>query len=254
MSFFITVSMSILVACGGGVTGDDKNFFIVKDQVVTHLGEVVIESGVFDQNALIIIYESHSVLENTKSDTVVGYIPVSAGQYENIRIKLDRKTRHNETLYAELRADNGVLEELELNGVDTVISQSSVSAVSFGIIHAAAHLEVVEEELGQYFAPNAERIDLKEVIADGSSWAVVHRDNEGELGEVMGYQLLVDGYQSKVSIGLMPDKLLSDGSKVIVALYNNAIETEVDNKFDPSMDLLVKLNDESVQLSLDINL
>jgi len=252
---FLVFSALLLVACGGGVAGDNKNFIVVKDQMLSHLSEVVIESVTAERDVIIVVYESKDggALEQTKSDVILGSEAISAGDVGNVAVSLNRKTRPNETLFAELWADNGAVGTLESNGVDTVISQAAVSAVSFIVSHRTVHLEVVGDEQGRYAPLNREQVMLKEVIVDASSWLVVHRNNPVERGDVMGFKLLKKGYHSDVKIGLITVgkklKPMSDGDKVIVAVYR---DTDGDEAFDLLQDELVSLNDESVQLFLDI--
>ena len=243
------VLLSVLTACGGGVVGDDKNFIIVKDQTVTHLSEVVIETADVERNAIIVIYaeKEDAALQVPEKDSVLGYAAIVAGQHQNIRVQLNRKTLSNETLFAELRADNGIVGELESVSIDAVISDSGITDISFGVMHAEIHLEIVEEDLGYYVTSKSEQIDLREVIADGNSWIVVHRNEDGRLGQVMGYQYLAAG----TKIILNPKSYLKNGDKVTVALYSNTNEIAEDN-FDQAEDVLLTLNGKSVELSFSI--
>ncbi|MDH5436859.1 MAG: hypothetical protein OEX83_08870, partial [Gammaproteobacteria bacterium] len=241
LSFVILLSALTLVACGGGVTGDDKNYIIVKDQSVIHLDEVVVDSAIVEKDVLIVIYEgkASSALQNEKSNTVLGYVPLSAGSHENVVIKLKRpktgnESLNNETLYAELRADNGVVGIFE-NDIDEVITQSSITAVSFGVIHSVdPYIEVSLDDAGVYIMPNLQQIILKKVISSGDSWLVFHRVNNGEPEQLLGSVKLNDGHHSQVSIPLNSTKSnklsFADKDQLRVSLYSNG-EPIVDDIF-----------------------
>ena len=252
ISIIVVFGMLMLVACGGGVVGDDSNFIIVKDQTIIHLDEVTIESVTVDRNVIVVIYEANPLIQNAKTNTVLGYTALSAGQYNDVKIQLKRDASDNETFYAELREDNGTIGMLERNGVDTIISQSSISAISFGVMYSQApYLEASLNEDNKYIASSRfpQRIDLKKVIATNSVWLVVHRNNNGSPGAILGYQKVDTGHHSDVSIWLQ--NALSDGDQLIIVMHENA-EDSINDNFDVNTDQPVTFDGNNVQLFLDV--
>lgn len=251
-SVIVLVSILMLTACGGGVTGDDSNFIIVKDQSIIHLDEVTIESATVDRNVIVVIYEANPLIQNAKTNTVLGYVALSAGQYNDVKIQLKRDASDNETFYAELREDNGTIGMLERDGVDTIISQSSITAISFGVMYSQSpYLEASLNENNKYVASTMfpQRIDLKKVIATSSVWLVVHRNNSGTPSAILGYQKVDTGHHSDVSIWLQ--NALSDGDQLIIVMYENAEDTTNDN-FDIGTDQPVIFDGKNVQIFLDV--
>jgi len=247
------ISILSLSACGGGVTGDDENFIVVNDQTSIHLDEILIESAVLDRDAIVVIYASNALIQNAKTNLILGTKFLEKGQHENVVVKLERDLLDNETVYAELRADNGVVGDLELN-IDTVIAQSTRTSIAVNVIHSTVpYLEAFTDESGKYVAIDPESVVMNKVVTNGSSWLVVHENNSGELGEVKGNQLVGKGHSSKVDISLNPKRSLTDNEKIFVVIYKNVVESENDG-FDIEEDELLLVDGLEVKVSLDVTI
>ncbi len=257
------VTLLALAACGGGVVGDDKNYIIVKDQTVIYLDEVVIENVVADQNLLIVIYDESGVLPNTKSVTELGFVAVSAGDYQDVVVKLNKDIANNETLYAELRIDQGIIGEFD--SADPLVVQA-VSAISFGVIKSTdPYLEIWLDEVGlvtvvspkktpsskplaggavNYPVLKNTRIDVKKVIAAEDAWLVVFRVNVDSTEFVIGFDKLDAGHDSDFAISL--NGTLSSADQIKVGLYN--VSNPSSSSFDAALDEQVIFNNEPVQV------
>jgi len=234
----ILLAILSMSACGGGVVGDSNNYFIVKDQTLINLDEITIESVSLDQNAIIVLYSASVVSDNSKSNNIVGFKALSEGEYENIVIRLDSIASNNQTFFAELRADNGNIGELELNGIDTLITQSATSSVSFGVVYSSVpYLSAFVNNENQYVTSNIEEIVLKKVISAEPTWLVIFRNDEGELGAEMGYQFLDAGHYSKVAIRINPRQQLMNEQSVIVKMYKDV--DKLTTQFDSISDELI---------------
>jgi len=282
ISFLFILS---LVACGGGVTGDSKNYLIVNDQNIIHLDEVIVDTVVLDTDALVVVYAEDVANSGSKSDTVVGFKSLSAGSYNDTVIELDKllpnanskaivsnatldkkqsfgKLYDGQTLFIELRKDNGLLGELEPS-IDSVITQSAVSSVSFNVKYRTTpYIEPYLDDNGEYIVSDVdglsqrravEEIILRKIIVNANTWVVIHRTNEqGQPSEVIGETLVTidqnSGHHSNVHI-VVKSKIeqiidgnnvtssveIEDGERLIIQLYEDSDDEilSFDSENDP---------------------
>jgi len=244
-----------LLACGGGtdgnkLLGDDSanNIIVIGDQTVVDLKKITLSNVTLEQNVCVAIYEAVAGNASSMSNKVIGDKTLTAGQYNNEIIELDREILDGEMLFAQMhegscKGDDGVIETSSV-----VISQNSVAAVGFKIERSTVPYVQAENQE----AANLYQIDVEKVIAESSAWLVAHYfDSQAadNLGGIAGYQLVDSGHSSDVSIFL--NYGLEDGDEIVIALYENAFVT-ADEDFNDAEDILVS-NSISETLSIKVS-
>ena len=230
VTFFASM---LLVACGGGVTGDANNFVVVDDQTVVELSQINLKRANVDKTVCVVIYDLNQITDDVGT-TVIGEKTLEPGDYENVTVPLFRESKDNESMFAELHEGSCALDSEVETTSDVVITQNTVSAVRFIITRSTApYIEVNPQTITNIF-------NVTKVVAGQSSWLVVHRyDVENTLGDVVGYQLIEPGHMSDVKVTLQEG--LADTEELIVALYSNSnVVTEDD--FLPEEDVLIDLS------------
>jgi len=242
-----------LIACGGGVTGDPDNFIAVNDQDLTELNKINIDNIETNQKVWIVIYESG--LNNSMSDKIIGKQLVEGGQFQDVSIELDRDVLDSELLYAQLRSDgdNNEMLDVGVNSQDNVISQSSLSAVSFIVRHSTdPFLAISDQSLKHAF----DDLIVEKVVAASPSWIVIHRfddEKENNLGEIVGHEFVPQGHSSNLHIPTMGNRTGLSDEKVIVVLYRN-VTPIADDLFDKDQDVPVELNGAQLSQIIDIQI
>lgn len=247
----------LLIACGGGVTGDAKNYIVIEDQSLIDLNKVIVSEVKLEDDAWIVIYESTGP-QQVQGDTthILGYKFLSAGEYDSVEVALEnRSVVHGELLYAELRKDGGVLEQFEPEGQDTVISQNAVNSVSFLVYFSdEPYLNVGSGEI------HKNEIIVSKAIANRQSWVIAYafdENAENNLGSILAIQKLESGHHQNVKLALNLEgksvASLVDGDTLLIALHENAIDNPIDDTFDPENDALVLSQGQPVINSVQIH-
>jgi len=248
----IVSAVKLLIACGGGVTGDAENFITVNDQTLVNLDTITISSASLQQSVWVVIYEADQL--GSKSDVILGKKSLSADEYENITISLDRDVNNHETFYAELRKDSGLIGIYEPDTLDSVISQSAVTAISFtASFSTTPYISVRDQEIFE------NSITVSKVVSDQSAWLVAHRYDENSannLGESVGHQKIAESngkyplHSANEIIGVGASQL-NAGEVLMIALYDNANDVEGDN-FNQQEDNLITVDGSPVVAQLTL--
>lgn len=237
LATLISVSL-LLVACGGGVTGDADNFVVIDDQVVVNLKEITLTKASVKQTVCVVVLNS-SIIDGSKGSLVLAEQTLEVGEYKDLTISLSRESNDNESMYVELRA--GACGDATGATVtsDVLISQGSVSAVAFMLTRSTEPFVEANDQIMSNVGGNA--VVINKVIANSSSWLVVHRVDETQsnnLGDIMGYQLVDAGHTSAVRVALMTE--LTSDTQLTVTLYSNTVGVALEEEdFDEPADVLV---------------
>ena len=243
-SIVILFASLLLIACGGGVTGDANNFVVVDDQTVVDLNQISLSKASVEQTVCVVIYELDPIT-NGVGTMVIGEKTLQQGDHENVIVPLLRESKNNEAMFAELHEGSCASDTDAEATSDVVITQNTVSAVQFIVTRSTApYIEVNPQSIANIF-------NVSKVVASQSSWLVVHRfdaDAENTLGDVVGYQLIATGHASDVNVTLQEG--LSETEEFVVALYLNSNEL-IEEDFLPAEDVLV---DSSVSEKVDVGI
>ncbi len=240
--FSVFCLVVLLHACGGGVTGDAKNYVSVDDQTLINLNEISLAQVSLQEPAWVVVYESagpHQAQGNL--DHVIGLLALDPGSYQDLKVSLDRDAVDGETLFIELRKNAGDLQRFEPQGPDGIISQASVSSVGFTVSHyKKPYLSAEDAVIAN------EHLLVDKVITDRDSWLVAYTYDEtaaDKLGSVIGVKrLLRPGHCENADVFLLLGKStqLNDGDKIVVALFANMEDMGQADDYDPTMDVLLE--------------
>ena len=247
--FLLSASL-LLVACGGGVTGDSKNFIVVKDQSVINLNAITISEVHVDQTVCIVIYENLDAVMPLQGGVVLAKSTVLKGDYSDLELQLGKESLDGEVMFAELHQgacddDSGVV-ITQVGGspsLDFIVTRSTTPYIDVKV--KDGDVQLLDEKL-----------IVKKIVANKPTWVVVHHyDSETEvLGDVVGSVLVQAGHYDSyahnkdieidrsVSISLQIARQgkgngVEDGDELIVALYEDNVEFEA---FDLSKDSLIE--------------
>lgn len=247
-SALVCASM-LLIACGGGVTGDANNFVVVDDQTVVELNQITLSKATVDRTVCVVIYEMDQITSGVGT-TVIGEKTLNQGDYENIVMPLLRESKDNESMFAELHEGSCASDsEVDVTS-DVVITQNTVSAVQFAVTRSTVPFVKISSQIVLN-----ESLKVLKVVANKPSWIVVHRFDESvdnRLGEIVGHEFVEPGHVNEVSILL---RMFSKGSGVrnpdelIVALYEDNDQISNDD-FDETVDVLL---DATLSTKIEIN-
>jgi len=232
----------LLIACGGGVTGDANNYVVVEKQTLINLNEVQVTEVKLEESAWVVIYQSTGPQQlQGGSDDIIGVKSLDAGEYGPVAVELDRDVVDGELLYAELRKDAGLVGQFEPLGLDTVISQSATTAASFFVYLS----EEPFLNLGSGEIHNNNFI-VDKVVTRNQNWIVAYtydEDAENNLGTLVSFHKLEPGHHRNVELALnLGGKSgidLAVGNKLVIALYENTVDEADEDSFDSVNDEIV---------------
>ena len=129
---------------------------------------------------------------------VIGYAPVSTGWTYNLPVSID-PTLATPTLFAMLHTDDHTVGTYEFGTVDgadgPVRVNDAVVTPPFNVNLVAASDQFVD----------AGRVTIGTVVAQQAGWLVVHADNNGAPGPVLGETLVDAGLNADVQVDLSGD-------------------------------------------------
>ncbi len=165
----------------------------VSDQVILN-GKAVIDSVYSAGQGWIVIHSDN----NGQPGRVAGFAPVNPGWTYNLEVPFDA-TIATPTLYAMLHVDDGTIGKYEFDGQsgldNPVLVNGAVVTPSFKVNIIDAHDQFIQNN--QFVA------DAVTVQQDG--WLVIHSDNNGAPGPVLGEERILAGTSTNVAVDLQTD-------------------------------------------------
>ena len=160
---------------------------------------VVVRLVTSDGGGFIVIHEDDGM---GGFGAVLGNTAVSHGNNADVAVTLSRDVRHDETLYAMLHTDTGVIGTYEFNGMNgldgpVMNAGGMVIAPSF-----SAGFEPSVTANDQAVDPTNE-VTVAMAISRGEGFVVIHEDNGmGSFGAVLGNASLTNGTNRNITIAL----------------------------------------------------
>lgn len=148
-----------------------------------------------------------------KPGPVIGYAALSTGVNTNVVVQID-SAQATETLFAMLHKDEGYVGTYEFPGADApVMVNGQMVTPSFKATQAmaAAPSVMVKDQ-----AFNEDTVTVESVFSVGPGWIVIHIDNNGKPGAVLGYAPVKDGLNTNVVVAI--DE--SDATPVLYAMLH----------------------------------
>lgn len=160
-------------------------------------GRVIIARAVADGPAWVVIHAD----DGGAPGEVLGYAPLEEGENNNVLVEIDAANA-TPILHAMLHEDEGEVGTYEFPGPDVPIE------VAGNIVMAAFSAEPVPAETAP-MTPDVQvspegvvdgRVTIARATTEGPSWVVIHADDNGAPGEVIGYAPLNTGENSEVIV------------------------------------------------------
>lgn len=239
--FFLVLLTALMSACGGGVVGNANNYVVIDDQTVIHLDEITLSEVNLNQTVCLVVFNSSVLGHDIKGNTLVGEKTLLSGNSTEMKMQLLRDVKTHESLFAELREGPCGEESGETVTSSEIVAQGSVDATRFTVTRSTVpYIEVVSQTLSRV---GGNAVSVNKVISDRSAWLVAHRHAESQdienqasfFGEILGYQLINVGHSEGVKVSLMAE--LSVSTDVVIVLYSNESQDELDEDFDSNVDL-----------------
>jgi hypothetical protein len=176
----------------------EPNSVTVSDQVSTN-GMALIDSVTIDTPGFVAIHAD----EGGMPGHVVGVAPVPAGTSQGVLVMIDG-AMSTPTLYAQLHVDDntaGMFEFGKVPGADAPVSEAQpFSVAAIVAFNQQPFMPATAEASNQ--PPVETSVIIASAIIDGNGWMVVHADNEGQPGPVLGFSPLVAGTNAPVTVVL----------------------------------------------------
>lgn len=240
----LTLVVSLLIvplAAGQEVTPS----VTVNDQAIED-GTVTVASVVSDGPGWIVIH----IEEDDAPGPVIGFEAVADGENTDVVVEIDVDMA-TETLYAMLHADTGEEGVYEFPDADPPVQvEGEVVMQAFAITGGLPEVEAVEEEV---VTPSVtvedqeivnESVIVQEVVSDGPGFIVIHADDNGAPGPVIGYSAVEDGQNLNVAVSIDVEA----ATETLWAMLHE--DTDATGEFDfPDSDPPVEVEGEVVMAS-----
>jgi hypothetical protein len=201
--------------------GEVTNALTVADQEADPANEVVIASVTSDVAGFVVIHEDDG---NGAPGPVIGNASVPAGESTDVTVTLDRDAVDGETLHAMLHVDDPADGDYTFDGANgedgpALDADGEVVVEPFEV--SVAPTPSVEVTSPQQVA-RVDEVLVARAVSDGPGFIVVHEDDNGAPGPVLGNAALADGENTDVVITL--DRTLVDGETVYAMLHTDTGE------------------------------
>jgi uncharacterized protein YraI len=172
------------------------------DQFVADDGTVTVNTAVMDSVGWIAIHADN----DGKPGAVIGETALKPGRNSNVSVKLssDGLTK---VLWPMLHVDTGTIGTYEfgtVQGADGPVMENGAVAVLpvWTEPHVRADDQIVIQGDGQPASKDPATVTVKSVLSKGPGWIVIHADNNGAPGPVLGYTAVTDGINNDVAVTL----------------------------------------------------
>lgn len=169
---------------------------LVQDQAVAPLDQVVIAQARLDGPGWLVVHA-----DNAGPGEVLGQSALQHGDNDDLRVTLSRAVNNGETLYAMLHTDDGIIGTYEFdgqNGLDGPIMDSLGNTVAPPfVVSFDAAVSVADQALTV-----SDQVLIASVTSQGPGFVVIHEDDMGAIGAVIGFASVSNGVTSSVSVSL----------------------------------------------------
>src|SRR5690606_27799110 len=138
---------------------------------------------------------------------VIGWTAVEAGENSDVEGELD-PTGITETLHAMLHVDAGVEGEYDFPGDDVPAQDADGNVVMLPFAVSGFHdMTMMENEfltVEDQSLSETNSVVVPRVVSDGPGWMVIHADDAGGPGPVIGWPGVEDGENTDVEVEIDP--------------------------------------------------
>ena len=204
----------------------------VMDQEID-MGTITVPEAVSQGEGWLVIHAD----QDSAPGPVIGHTALSDGVNQNVTVEIDTQIATG-TLYAMLHTDSGEMGTYEFpGGVPPVKVDGQVVVKPFMVtgLPVTPSVTVTDQEVKDG------TVTVPEVVSDGPGWIVIHQENEGNPGAVIGHAAVLDGVNENVTVEID----VSQATQTLFAMLHTDTE-EVGTYEFPDNDPPVKVNDQIV--------
>lgn len=175
------------------ITGEFNSSVMVSNQAVVD-DKVMIENVISSGLGWIVV---HNKSNAGSPGAILGYAELVHGTNSYVVVEINEPQR-TETLFAMLHADNGTHEIFEFpSGPDGPVKDSTGQIITppFNITNTLSSSVTVEDQ-----SILNDKVVVSEVISAGKGWIVIHADNGGSPGSILGHSPLEHGLNTNIEI------------------------------------------------------
>ena len=206
----------------------------------TRGGKVVVDRVVAEQTGWVVIH----IDSDGKPGAVIGYTQVSAGVSQGVEVAIDL-AQATPKLFAMLHVDDGVIGEYEFPGVDVPVNvDGEMVNIEFGV-----ELMYDPEIMAGDQDASSGMISIDRVVAEEAGWIVIHAEEGGKPGAVIGYAKVEAGVNENVEVKID----LSKATETLFAMLHRDAGTAGEFEF-PGVDTAIQVGDGVVMASIYITL
>lgn len=174
---------------------------------------------------------------------VIGYAALEHGLNQDIAVDVDPATA-TETLYAMLHVDAGAVGEYEFPGEDAPAkADDQVVVIPFKVTGLPPSVIVMDQSFDE------DSVTIRQAVSQGPGWIVIHTDNQGSPGPVIGFAPLTDGINVDVRVEV--DE--SDSTETLFAMLHVDAGTAGEYEF-PGDDVPVMVDDQVVMTPFKVSM
>lgn len=163
---------------------------IISDQSLDESGILRAEQVALPTSGWLVIYR---VLDGGIDD-VIGRLPLAAGVHDQVEVMVDTEMA-TEQLVAGVHIDAGTEGVFEFPGTDEPFPGEAEAEFSVELLLPKPQIEVSDQAIAEDGVMILAKAQLLE-----STWVVIHADDDGEIGAVVGRQLFPAGEYENVPI------------------------------------------------------
>jgi plastocyanin len=172
---------------------------------------------------------------------VIGYSALTEGNNVDIDVSVN-PAEATETLYAMLHTDSGTVGTYEFPGEDAPLSVGDQMMVKpFKVMGLPTSVIVMDQNIVE------DTVTVRQVVSEGDGWIVIHSDQDGSPGRVLGYSPVVDGVNTDIQVEV--DSFYS--TKVLYAMLHTDAGTVGTYEF-PGEDVPLMVDDQMVVKSFEM--
>jgi hypothetical protein len=167
------------------------------DQTVADDNTVVADTVVMDGPGWLVIHSDN----NGKPGPVLGYTAVRAGRNADVSVEISSDGR-TDAIWPMLHEDTGTVGTYEfgtVDGADLPVTQNG--QIAMFQIWTVPHIRAADQTVGTDDAGNP-TVLIQSVLSQGPGFIVIHSDNNGQPGPVLGFAPLTDGVNTDVTVTL----------------------------------------------------
>jgi LPXTG-motif cell wall-anchored protein len=168
----------------------------VSDQAIED-GTVTVDTVVSDGPGWMVIHAD----QDGAPGPVIGWAAVEDGENMDVVVEIDTEAA-TDTLWAMLHIDAGEVGTYEFPGADGPVPvEGEVLVEPFAITGGMEAQQAVTPSVTvSDQAIENDMVTVDEVVSDGQGWIVIHADQDGTIGPVIGWAAVQDGTNTDVSV------------------------------------------------------